>query len=300
MLDLIFGVYSLDYDYLINTLTQNKNVDLSRLSMVSFTKYAYENGFKHVELTLDMRYIIPGSYTENIVEELKDLSKELGVSYSVHLPLWSVEPSSPNPYIRNASTKSLIEVIQLSEPLKPTSYVIHATGALASEFTRLQGPPLLKKFINEMFFHNALLSLKDLIKETGIDPAKLAIETVEFEFKYTRKLAEEIGASICFDTGHVLAGYSGNYDVMELLESTFDRVIEIHLHDGYRENKNGHIEIKDHLPLGEGKLPTCKFLSYLIDQNFKGPIVIELPMSLALKSISYIKETCKELSKDLF
>jgi len=294
-----FGITSIDLEHLIELTKLASEVSLleimSLLNFKNLVKRAYDNGFRVIELTLDMAYVIPNSLTEDVAEELKEIKKKLNLIYTAHLPLWSIEPASPVPHIRDASVKSLAEIINIAEIFSPEVYVIHATGALASELSRIEGPPALKNIVNEMFYSNALKSVENLLEATGINSRRLAIENVEFEFKYTRKIVDELDTSICFDTGHLLAGYSGNYDVMEFLEWNYDKIAEIHLHDGYKIKKNGYVEIKDHIPLGEGKLPVCEFLTYLDKHNFKGPIIFELQLSWAKQSLDYIKKRCPNI-----
>ncbi|MGQ4833970.1 MAG: cobamide remodeling phosphodiesterase CbiR [Candidatus Asgardarchaeia archaeon] len=294
-----FGVTAFDAEHLSDLAQIGSTVSLpeifERLSFQNLIKRVYESGFKLAEITLDMYYVIPGSLDEEIAEEIRELGKKLGVSYTAHLPLWSLEPGSPVPQIRKASVDAIVETIQIAEIFKPEVYVLHATGPLAAEFTRMEAPPLVKEVLNEMFYNNALESVEKIIDKTGIDPKRLAIENIEFEFKYTRKIVDELDTSICFDTGHLLAGYSGKYDVFEFLDWNFEKIAEIHLHDGYKIKKNGFTEIKDHIPLGKGKLPVCKFLEYLQNRKYDGPIIFELPLSWAKQSIEYIKSNCPNI-----
>jgi kynurenine formamidase len=52
-------------------------------------------GFKTIELGGDLTLFFPGAYTPAAIERLAALKAELGLAYTVHLPLWSVEPSTP-------------------------------------------------------------------------------------------------------------------------------------------------------------------------------------------------------------
>ncbi|MHA1722349.1 MAG: TIM barrel protein, partial [Candidatus Baldrarchaeia archaeon] len=167
--------------------------------------------------------------------------------------------------------------------------------ALASEFTRLPAPPPLKRLINEAFSDFASESVKSLIELSKIDSRRIAVENVEFDFEYTRRIVDANDTSICFDTGHLMAGYSGDYDPLQFLEKNFDRIVELHLHDGYRRVVNGRVEIGDHLALGDGDLPVCSLLNLLQERGFDGVIVFELPLESALKSMEYIRLNCKNL-----
>jgi hypothetical protein len=81
----------------------------------------------------------------------------------------------------------LIDVVKATLPLNPISYVLHATGALASEFYNMRLPDLGKAMILKQFQANAMQTIRELLAETGLDSRKLAIETIEFPFKLTKR-----------------------------------------------------------------------------------------------------------------
>jgi len=290
-----FGVTPVEISYFAEIAQTGTVADLLNFDFPSLVERAIEAGFKHVELTLDMVYVSPGSLSKDKIEKLANLAEKFGITYTAHLPLWSIEPASPVPHVRKASVEALVEAIRIVEELNPLCYVLHATGALASEFTRLTAPPQVKTLINEAFSSVASESVKSLIELSGLDSRKIAVENVEFDFEYTRRIVDENDTSICFDTGHLMAGYSGNYDPLRFLEENFDRIVELHLHDGYRRVVNGRVEIRDHLPLGEGDLPVCSLLNFLQENGFDGVIVFELPIKSALKSMEYIQLNCENL-----
>jgi len=290
-----FGITPVEISYFAEIAQTGSVADLANFDFPNLVKRAIDAGFKHVELTLDMIYVAPGSLSRDKIEKLIDLAERYEITYTAHLPIWSVEPASPIPHIRKASVDVLVESIKVVEEIHPLCYVLHATGPLASEFTRLSAPPAVKKLINETFSSFAIESVRSLIERSKIDSRRIAIENVEFNFAYTKRIVEANNTSICFDTGHLMAGYSGNYDPLEFLYENFDRIVELHFHDGYRRVLNGRVEIKDHLPLGEGDLPVCALLNFLQENSFDGVIVFELPMKSALKSLEHIRLKCKNL-----
>ena len=75
-------------------------------------------------------------------------------------------------------------------------------------------------------------------------------ETIEFPFDPTFELAEELDLSICLDIGHVLVGFSGPFDLFEVLDSCLHRLGEIHLHYGPWQGPDQRIGYGlDHQPL---------------------------------------------------
>jgi sugar phosphate isomerase/epimerase len=224
------------------------------------------------------------------IQRLLELKAELGLSYTVHLPLWSNEPSTPSTPVREGSVKALVEIIQATRPLEPEMYVLHATGALAAEFYRMRLPESVRALILRLFQGNARQSLQTILAQTGLASRRLAIETIEFPFELTFALAEELDLSICFDTGHVLAGFSGALDFFETLERCLPRLGEVHLHDcplvapgeppGYG---------LDHQALGQGDLEIVRLLKRLQQASFTGPVVFELTVPEALASLAEVQ-----------
>jgi len=99
------------------------------------------------------------------------------------------------------------------------------------------------------------------------------------------EIAEEYDMSICVDTGHILAGYSGEIGVEEALIKSSRRLREIHLHDAYKRVENDRITVRDHLPLGSGDLNVRSFLKTLKQIEFSGHIILELGLNDAKSSI---------------
>ena len=285
-----FGFLPASWDLILKEANKGQGLDFSKIDLVSAAKSMLKYGFKHIEITLDVYYALPGVITEKTIDKFIELKEENNLSVSVHLPLWSLEPSSFNEHIREASVTSIVETIRLVEPLNPEVYVLHTTGALAAEYSRLPFPAKYKNMILQYMNGFAAKSVEEIIATTEINPKKLAIENIEFPFELTREIIEEYETSMCFDTGHLLAGYSGNYDFMEFLKMNYDLISEIHLHDGYRETKESGVIIRDHIPLGTGKLPLKEFVDFLKEKNFKGPLVFELSFEEARQSLEYIKK----------
>ena len=54
----------------------------------------HSDGFDPVELGGDLVMFMPHTYAPAAIERLAALKAETGVTYTVHLPLWTVEPSA--------------------------------------------------------------------------------------------------------------------------------------------------------------------------------------------------------------
>ena len=244
-------------------------------------------GFDPIELGGDLSLFMPHTFNPESIEKLAALKAE-GISYTVHLPLWSVEPSTPLTQVRRGSVEAVIEILEATMPLEPEVYVLHATGALASEFYNMKISELARSLILRQFQSGARASIRAILERTGLSSRKLAIETVEFPLDLTLELADELDLSVCLDTGHVLAGFPGWFDFFEVVEKLLPRLAEVHLHDCTKmpEGVRGYGE--DHKPLGHGDLELGRFLDRLAEANFKGPLVFELKIEEAIESLKVV------------
>jgi sugar phosphate isomerase/epimerase len=255
-----------------------------------------DRGFDPIELSYDLALFLPDAFAPANVERLAALKQERGLGYTCHLPLWSVEPSTPLEPVRRGSVEATVEAIRATLPLAPGSYVLHATNALASEFYRRRLPGALGDFVLGRFQENARRSLREILDRTGIPSRRIAIETVEFPFELTLALAEELDVSICLDVGHVLVGYSGPIDLFEALERSLPRLGQIHLHDAPWQGPEHRVVFgKDHQPLGAGDLDLPRLLDRLAAAGFDGPLVFELSVDQALASLDVVRAVRPEL-----
>jgi len=249
-------------------------------------------GFDPIELTGDMVLFFPQSFDPATIERLLELKQETGVGYTVHLPLWSVEPSTLLGPVREGSVRAVVESIQATWPLAPEVYVLHATGALAAEFYRMSLPEPARAFILRLFQARARQSIGAMLAETGLPSRRLAIETIEFPLELTLELAEDLDLSLCLDTGHVLAGFSGPVELFEALERCLPRLAEVHLHDAPWQGPEQTIGYgKDHQPLGTADLDLGRLLDRLHEAGFGGPLILELTVEQALASLDVVRAT---------
>jgi sugar phosphate isomerase/epimerase len=287
-----FGIIAMQLNLLIPPALPPDQVlaHIAGFDNANLVRGLVEQGFKLIELGGDLSIFLPPTFSPPAIERLAMLKEELGLSYTVHLPLWSVEPSTPLTSVRRGSVQAVIDILKVTRPLNPETYVLHATGALAAEFYHMRISEMARAVILRQFQNGARESLKTILAETGIPSRQLAIETVEFPFELTYEMAEEFDLSMCLDTGHVLAGFSGPVELFTVLEQCLPRLGEIHLHDcpwQGPEMKLGYGQ--DHQPLGKGDLDTARLLDRLVRADYSGPIIFELRVDEALASLDVIR-----------
>lgn len=257
----------------------------------ALARQLHDRGFNPIELGGDLVLFMPHTYAPAAIERLAALQADTGVTYTVHLPLWSVEPSTLLTPVRQGSVQALADIVRATQPLAPEAYVIHATGALAAEFYRMRLPEQARAIILRQFQARALESLRALLAETGLPARKLAVETVEFPFDLTLELAEALDLSLCLDTGHILSGFAGPVDLFDALERMLPRLIEVHLHDSPRWTPGSPIAYGlDHQALGRGDLDVGRLLDRLAAANFTGPLIFELNVPEALASLAVVRQ----------
>jgi sugar phosphate isomerase/epimerase len=286
-----FGVMAMQLPMLVPSGPPEQAVaQIMQLDHAGLVRKIHEQGFNLIELGGDLVLFMPHTYAPPAIEGLARLKEEKGLSYTVHLPLWSVEPSTLLQPVREGSVKAIVDCIRATQPLEPEAYVLHATGALAAEFTQMRLPPEAKALIIRQFQQSAIHSLKTILAETGIASRKLAVETIEFPFDLTLEMVEGLDLSICLDVGHVLAGFSGPLDVFDVLDTVLPRLGEVHLHDAPSYQKEGGLGYgKDHQVLGAGDLDTGRLLDRLQSAGWDGPIIYELTVEQALASMEVIR-----------
>lgn len=252
-------------------------------------------GFNPVELGGDLVMFMPHTYAPPAIEKLAALRAETGLSYTVHLPLWSVEPSALLEPVRAGSVASMVHVLKATLPLDVEAYVVHATGSLAAEFYRMDLPEVARYAILKQFQGRALESLKALLGETGVAPRKLAVETIEFPLELTMELVEGLGLSYTLDTGHILSGFSGPVGLFDAVDKLLPRLANVHLHDSPRwEPGTSIVYGKDHQALGQGDLDLGHFLDKLHAGGYKGPLVFELTVPEAVASLEVVRRVRPE------
>jgi sugar phosphate isomerase/epimerase len=282
-----FGISPLSLDLIIDKILKEKGLaGFTQFSLSDLIEGVAKAGYDHCEITLDIFQLFPIQITEEEIEKIKNIKQKYDITYSAHFPFISLELASPNKFIREGSINSIVDAyntfIELEDDIEV--YVLHATGEfIANAMDFIMEPDIYPIAIN-LFADLSIQSIREIIKRTGIDRNKIAIENIVFPFEATVKIIDEVGTKLCIDTAHTLGEFSGERDLVDIAEKYLDITAEIHLQD-YAEKG-----LVDHGALGTGKNFPPEFLNLLHQRNFKGPIVFELPRSEALKSIEYIKK----------
>ncbi len=256
-----------------------------------------KSGFQHCEISLDLFEILPIEIDNEEEKRIKNLKKEFDITFSAHFPIYSVELSSPNKFIREASVQSCIDSFNKFKFLEPDIdvFVIHPTGSFTASIGVLGLDSKASELVYQILTNYAIQSVKKIIKETKLPEQKIAIENIEYPFEKTIEIINKLkGTKLCIDTAHFLGGFSGDIDLIEITNKYLDITSEIHLQD-YSDDYPS----PDHVALGRGKDFPIEFLRIINKYNFKGPIVFELGYKQAIESLEFIKKHTPEIKVPL-
>ena len=288
-----FGCSPFSLEFMFTKVVKEKGIEgLSDFRLSGFVEEMAKEGFKHCEITTDVFQILPLQIYDEDIEGLKKIKHKYNISYSAHLPILGIELASPNKFIREASIKSIIDAyesfIQLEDDIE--MYIIHPTGEFIRDAINFIRDPEITPIVINIFTDTAIQSIKEIINKTGIARNKIAIENIEYPLKETIKMVKKLKTKLCIDTAHLLGGFSGDFDLLEITEKYFDITGEIHLQDYVDDNLYA-----DHGALGMGKNFPPEFLKLIYQKDFKGPVVFELPRKDIITSIEYIKNKAPQI-----
>jgi len=288
-----FGISPMTYDLLIDGILAKKGLDgISEFRFSDLIKRAAVSGYQHFEIALDLFQVFPITMDINQIKILQDIKSEYDITYSAHLPFLSLDLGGPNEFIREGSVNSLIHAYNSIKELVDDVdvFVLHPTGETVASVIGFIESPQIKEITSELFSVNAIQSIERFIEETDIKRSKIAIENIVFPFDATIKIIKKLKTKLCIDTAHVLGGFSGNHDLLEITEKYLDITAEIHLQDFNDENL-----FSDHSALGTGKNFPPEFLNMIHQKNFDGPVVFELTKDETIKSIKYIRKNAPQV-----
>ena len=171
------------------------------------------------------------------VRELAELSRDLDLTYNVHLPT-DINLSAPNLQLRRDAADTLKRVIERFSIAPVTSFTLHLE----------MDKPMPSKEGIKAWQKNARHGLELLVPALE-DPAKIGVETLWYPPDLFKDLINEFGLSVCADLGHHI---KYGYDIPRTFELFGPKINLIHLHgvDTRLEPPRAHIGL-DKMEPGE-------------------------------------------------
>lgn len=142
-----------------------------------------------VQLTLFETPAASNIPTRGEVRAIREISRERGISVSVHMPC-AIDLGSADSCVRRASAEIFRRTIDATAELEPTCCVLHAAPHPVPE---AQKAAWAEREAAEL---SRLVPMLDT-------PRILAFENVEPSFSLEEMLIDELDASVCIDFGHL-------------------------------------------------------------------------------------------------
>ena len=158
------------------------------------------------------------------IKMLETLSKDLDITYNIHLPL-DVYLGSHDDTQRKESIEILNAIFNLTAPLKPTTHTLHLEydGLAGDEEDRIRWKSnLFKSF--------------EVLLSKGIDEKSISVETLSYPLNWIDDIIEAYDLKVCLDVGHLLLT---NTPLSDTINRYCDRISIYHLH-GVKEGMDHH------------------------------------------------------------
>ncbi|MBL8024878.1 MAG: sugar phosphate isomerase/epimerase [Fibrobacteres bacterium] len=192
--------------------------------------------------------------TAQEIDKMADILKQKSTTVTIHFPIDSMAGSEEDKE-RASFCEQALKLVAHTAPLDPFAYILHLEGVdrNASHHVMLEW----RKRTRDI--SQALLGC------TKVDPAKVAVENLNYPWEWNQIPARESGFSFCLDFGHFCRyGVDWRKPFRMLLPET--RVIHLH---GW----NGE---KDHVSLEEHDRKDLEELAIILKREFSGVVSLEL------------------------
>ena len=190
-----------------------------------------------------------------IIDELSAIAQDADLTYTVHLPICK-KLGTPDEAERTRNVELMLRVIEHTTPLSPLAWDLHL---------ELNDAP-----VTDPHWQDTCLRSLNELKRSGVDPKRVGIENLEFDYAPILSLLNETGFAVTLDMGHVWHhGFDEEFHLTECLP----RAISVHLH-GYNEER-------DHKGL---HLISPKKLTTFLDAVAAHPSADRLPVSIEVFS----------------
>jgi len=160
-----------------------------------------------------------GVVVQRSLNTLLSLSRDLNLTYNIHLPT-DVSLSSESSQKRRVAADTLLRVMDRFDPLAPSTHTLHLEMP-PSVRQDMGNPEKRRPWLNTTREGlNAFLS--------GIsDPSIISVETLDYPFRHIEPLIREFHLAVCVDAGHQIRY---GHDLIQTLDMHQSRVPLIHLH----------------------------------------------------------------------
>ncbi|HDL07956.1 MAG TPA: sugar phosphate isomerase/epimerase [Desulfobacteraceae bacterium] len=160
------------------------------------------------------------------IDELSRLSREFEITYNVHLPV-DIFMGDNNFLTRNYAVETVKKVMDLCEPLAPSTYTLHLS---IDEKTAKTG------CLDE--WQKLLYKGMEKLISAGIKSEAVSIENLNYSIDWVERIIDDFNLSVCIDIGHLILY---GFDLETVFNKYLDKTTIIHLHGV--ENGRDHISL---------------------------------------------------------
>jgi sugar phosphate isomerase/epimerase len=176
-----------------------------------------------VELLLFESDQVESLLSKSVIADLVRLSRELDLSYNIHLPT-DVSITDPAAAGQQHAVDTLVRIIELTAPLSPTGCALHLpfNGNVSNPASIGRWQEIVHRNLEKML-------------AAGVPGGLLAIETLDYPPEIIRDILSECNVSMCLDVGHLIVH---GYGVQSIFDKYAGKIAMIHLHgvDGRRDH----------------------------------------------------------------
>jgi len=153
-----------------------------------------------------------------MVRELNAIAADCDLTFTVHLP--AGQPlGARDAAEREAAVGAIGRAIAATRALEPVAWELHLEPDARGERLPSRDLPAWQAVCTD--------ALHALTAGAGIDPARIGIENLEYDFAAALPVIEATGCGICMDIGHV---WFNGFDEDMFLRDILPRARSFHLH----------------------------------------------------------------------
>ncbi|MDI6639684.1 MAG: sugar phosphate isomerase/epimerase family protein [Methanocellales archaeon] len=227
-------------------------------------KHMCDMGFSCVEILCEHPFYT--NWATEDAEKEKESIKELLDSYeldvSVHAPYHDLNIASLNPGIRSETVRQLREAIEVASDLNAEVLVVHPGFVASRKYPRSMAHAIMVDTLIDIADYAGGADVVIGLENIADKPKALAVHATEL----VRTVAD-VGSKnlrVTFDVAH--ANTIGT-PLIDFVDTLGKLIKHVHVSD----NKG----FDDHLPIGVGNIDYRAVLSKLIENGYKGLLIIE-------------------------
>jgi len=228
-----------------------------------------------IELLIFESDQVEALFSRTVVDKLLHLSRELKLSFNVHLPT-DISISDHEPARQQHAADTLLEIIDRISVLSPSTFSMHIPYNEDS-FDRDQ--------INR--WQDRVYGILTKMLQGGLAGSLISVEMLNYPFEIVEEIVIDLNLSICMDLGHLMMY---GYDIVEIFNRYSSQISIIHLHGV--DNNHDHLSL-DRLPK--------RFVrpAFAILQRFTGSVSLEIFSFQDLKSsLAYLEKCWVDIQKE--